>query len=59
MSYGWGMQIFAVLSAMTAAPSNMKKREIRKGGYPASEIEYFGSRPIGPEPFLSCERSLS
>lgn len=25
--------------SMTAAPSNVKKREIHKGGYPASKIE--------------------
>ena len=56
---GGGMSISVALPSMTAAPSNVKKREIRKGGYPASEIEYFGSRPIGPELFLSCERSLS
>ena len=40
------MQISAALPSMTAAPSNVKNREIRKGGYPAVEIEYFGSRPI-------------
>lgn len=45
------MLISTALPSMTAAPSNVKKREIRKGGYPASEIEYFGSRPIGPELF--------
>ena len=33
------MSISAPLPAMTAAPSNVKKREIRKGGYPASKIE--------------------
>jgi hypothetical protein len=33
------MSISATLLAMTAAPSNVKKREIHKGGYPASEIE--------------------
>ena len=27
------MSISATLLAMTAAPSNVKKREIRKGGY--------------------------
>lgn len=33
MSYGWGMSISVALPAMTAAPSNVKKREIHKGGY--------------------------
>ena len=33
------MSISAALPAMTAAPSNVKKREIHKGGYPASKIE--------------------
>ena len=33
------MQISAALLPMTAAPSNVKKREIRKGGYLASKIE--------------------
>ena len=38
--------------SMTAAPSNVKKREIHKGGYPVSEIEYFGSRPIVARSFF-------
>lgn len=46
------MQISVTLPSMTAAPSNVKKREIRKGGYPASEIEYFGSRPIVARSFF-------
>lgn len=46
------MSISATLLAMTAAPSNVKKREIRKGGYPASEIEYFGSRPMVARSFF-------
>lgn len=33
------MSISTALPSMTAAPSNGKKREIRKGGYPASKIE--------------------
>jgi hypothetical protein len=33
------MQISAALLPMTAAPSNVKKREIHKGGYPASKVE--------------------
>ena len=45
------MQISAALPSMTTAPSNVKKREIHKGGYPAYEIEYFSSRPAGPELF--------
>lgn len=53
------MSISAALPSMTAAPSNVKKREIHKGGYPAVEIEYFGSRPIAARGFLLCERSLS
>lgn len=40
------MSISAVLPSMTAVPSNGKNREIHKGGYPASEIEYFSSSPI-------------
>lgn len=35
------MQISVTLPSMTAAPSNVKKREIHKGGYPASKIEFF------------------
>ena len=53
------MQISVTLLPMTAAPSNVKKREIHKGGYPAAKIEYFGSRPIVARSFLLCERSLS
>lgn len=33
------MSISVALPSMTAAPSNVKKREIHKGGYPASKIE--------------------
>nr|DAR40933.1 MAG TPA: hypothetical protein [Bacteriophage sp.] len=46
------MSISAAFPAMTAAPSNVKKREIHKGGYPASEIEYFGSRPMVARSFF-------
>jgi hypothetical protein len=35
------MQISVTFLPMTAAPSNVKKREIHKGGYPASKIEFF------------------
>lgn len=35
------MQISVSLLLMTAAPSNVKKREIHKGGYPVSKIESF------------------
>lgn len=46
------MQISVTLPSMTAAPSNVKKREIHKGGYPASEIEYFSSRPMVARSFF-------
>lgn len=46
------MQISAALLPMTVAPSNVKNREIHKGGYPASEIEYFGSGPIVARSFF-------
>lgn len=46
------MQISVTLLPMTAAPSNVKKREIHKGGYPVSEIEYFGSRPMVARSFF-------
>lgn len=46
------MSISAALPSMTAAPSNGKNREIHKGGYPASEIEYFSSRPMVARSFF-------
>jgi hypothetical protein len=33
------MQISAALPSMTAAPSNVKKREIHKGGYKQKKLK--------------------
>lgn len=53
------MQISAALPSMTAAPSNVKKREIHKGG----DTRHLKSNHLlqadWPGAFLLCVRSLS
>ena len=52
------MQISAALLPMTAAPSNVKKREIHKGDTRHLKSNHL-LQAIWPGAFLLCERSLS